>query len=334
MEKTIGNGKIRWLLDDSSDVYRRTAEADETVRIPYLLPSGIGQAWADITHLSADIRLIKATHIFTPEAHGQLVPLAEFEINYQEATFVVQYCPRGRIYHRELHPEVELAYGGEWNLVRYANRIHVQPLLDGSYDSEMTGITISRSALVQLLGKDLTETLIQGLELHAMPQVKSISIPHHISSMLHDCTPATLSGQLRRLFIQAKILEYLCVLTNYVERECSSFKRLGNVRNAVRHLHDELLQLEGKLPSLNNLATQYQMSARSLNDGFKREFGLSIFSFVTDHRLNQAHSALTNSLIPIKQLAARLGYSHVNHFTVAFKRKYGYPPGALRHNGK
>lgn len=223
--------------------------------------------------------MIKATHLFTPEAHGQLVPLAEFEINYQEATFVVQYCPRGHIYHSELHPEVELAYGGEWNLMRYANRIHVQSLLDGSYDSEMTGLTISRSALVQLLGEDLTETLIQGLELHAMPQVKSISIPHHISAMLHHCIPATLSGQLRKLFIQAKVLEYLCVLTDYAERECSGSKRLENVCNAVRHLHDELLQLEGKLPSLNNLATQYQMSARSLNDGFKREFGLSIFSF-------------------------------------------------------
>jgi len=32
----------------------------------------------------------------------------------------------------------------------------------------------------------------------------------------------------------------------------------------------------------------------------------------------------------MKVLAARLGYSHVNHFIAAFKKKFGYPPGSLR----
>ena len=57
---------------------------------------------------------------------------------------------------------------------------------------------------------------------------------------------------------------------------------------------------------------------------------LAIYSFFTDHRLSQAHAALQQSKISIKQLDAMLGYAHVSNFTIAFKRKFGYPPGSLK----
>jgi hypothetical protein len=63
------------------------------------------------------------------------------------------------------------------------------------------------------------------------------------------------------------------------------------------------------------------------------EYGASVYNFVTDHRLNQVHASIIASTTPLKTLAARLGYSHVNHFIVAFKRKFGYPPGSLRKAG-
>lgn len=72
------------------------------------------------------------------------------------------------------------------------------------------------------------------------------------------------------------------------------------------------------------------MSARWLYEAFTREYGQTIFSFITDHRLNEAHVAMREGALPIKAISARLGYSHVNHFTVAFKKKFGYPPGSLR----
>ena len=87
---------------------------------------------------------------------------------------------------------------------------------------------------------------------------------------------------------------------------------------------------DGKLPTLDELAKQHSRSAKLLNEEFSQEFGKSIFGFMADHRLKQSHAALQNSTVSIKQLAARLGYSHVNNFTIAFIRKFGYPPGSLR----
>jgi AraC-like DNA-binding protein len=34
--------------------------------------------------------------------------------------------------------------------------------------------------------------------------------------------------------------------------------------------------------------------------------------------------------VSFRSAATRLGYSHVNHFISAFKRKFGYSPGSLR----
>lgn len=102
----------------------------------------------------------------------------------------------------------------------------------------------------------------------------------------------------------------------------------------IRDLKEHLLNLEGRLPTLGQLGTDFGLSAKQLNIEFKAEFGQSIFEYVTANRLEQAHEALLQSSIPMKVLSQRLGYSHVNHFITAFKRKFGYPPGSLRRNPK
>jgi DNA-binding response OmpR family regulator len=101
-------------------------------------------------------------------------------------------------------------------------------------------------------------------------------------------------------------------------------------REKVQALHEFLMQMDGKIPTINELASQFGLSARNLNEVFMHEYGHSINSFVTDYRLTQAHTILVESDIPMKQVAAWLGYSHVNHFITAFKRKFGYSPGTLR----
>jgi AraC-like DNA-binding protein len=66
------------------------------------------------------------------------------------------------------------------------------------------------------------------------------------------------------------------------------------------------------------------------NEEFALGFGSSIHGCMMEHRLSQAHATLLQTDTSIKQLAARLGYAHVSNFTIAFKRKFGYPPGSFR----
>jgi AraC-like DNA-binding protein len=91
-----------------------------------------------------------------------------------------------------------------------------------------------------------------------------------------------------------------------------------------------LERADAEVPSLDALARRYCTSARTLNDDFKEVVGQSIFAFVTRRRLGQAHVLIQETEIPLKQVSARLGYTHVNHFSAAFRRVFGYPPGSLR----
>ncbi len=105
-------------------------------------------------------------------------------------------------------------------------------------------------------------------------------------------------------------------------------------RQRLHTLHAYLTQLEGKLPTLEALATRVGISARRLNGAFAREYGQPIHTFVTERRLTAAYAAIRDTDLPLKQLASRLGYTHVNHFNTAFRKKFGCPPGQLRRGPK
>jgi AraC-like DNA-binding protein len=155
-------------------------------------------------------------------------------------------------------------------------------------------------------------------------------VPPAIAALLHASLTSSRSGPARKLFAQAKVLEYLCGLAQHITVDLRETIPLPRRREQVQQLREDLTCLEGKIPTLDELSRRYGQSARILNDDFKQNFGQSIVSFITEYRLAQAHTLLLHSDIAMKQLADRLGYSHVNHFINAFRRQYGHPPGQLR----
>lgn len=164
----------------------------------------------------------------------------------------------------------------------------------------MTSLNVGDSALAGLIGEDLAQQLIDGLGLNLPPVVKVMPIPLHVSAPLRACLSPTLTGALKKLFAQAKVLEYLCALSTHVCAQIITVSLTDRKREMVRELHDDLMQLEGKLPSLDEMAVRCGMSARWLNEAFTREYGQTIFSFITDHRLNEAHVAMREGNLPIK----------------------------------
>lgn len=106
----------------------------------------------------------------------------------------------------------------------------------------------------------------------------------------------------------------------------------GQLKSAerARALHQQLTNARGKLPTVEELASQYGCSPRTLNSEFAAEYGQPVQSFIAEYRFSRAHAALQQTSVPMKVLASQLGYSHVNHFIGAFKKRFGYPPGSLR----
>lgn len=326
--------RCNWLIEPNDQYsFLSVPATNDLQQVDLNLSPEIGHGWLERLPLGDGIALMHSVHHFLPTAAGQLVPLGEFKMEFPQAILGIQTVQGGTVCHREFHPPAELIYRPGYDFFRHADCFHTMPLIDASSDSEMTSLILSAQAISELLGFSLAEQLIRGLGLNDTPAVKVLAIPLKVSAPLRTAMVNSLAGPLRKLYAQAKVLEYLCALSAHVCPQTSLTAPVPPKKRRIHQVHSYLLQLEGKLPTLEELAKKFGRSPRALNDDFMAEYGQSIYTFITEHRLHEARIAMLSSEVPLKTLAERLGYSHVNHFNAAFKRKFGIAPGSFRKSG-
>jgi len=299
--------------------------------LAYPMPPGTGSGGYESLDLAIGLTVVRSSFKFQPAMRGQWLSLMEVNVEFSEPSFQAMTLRGMRGSLEERYPAAKLALSPGVDLFRHTDKYCSIVTVDGGCSGEVHHVSIGRSKLDQLLGQEIAEQLLQQLDLTALPSVSAKPIPLHVSRLLGAAMTPTLAGSTRKLFCQAKVLEYLAAMAQYLCEEAAlGAQQNPRSRDRSHALHAQLMACEGKLPTLDALAEQYGRSAKLLNEEFVAEFGQSIFAFVIEHRLMQAHTALTNSDISIKRLAAQFGYSHVSNFAIAFKRKFGYTPGSLR----
>jgi AraC-like DNA-binding protein len=330
----IDSYTLDWLLAACDDATEVVDEGFALSRLRYVLPPGTGEAWVESLALRDGIVLFRAVHALSPSPPGQLVSIMEAHALPDGPVFNAQIWLSGIACHREYwhgreQPPVEIISGPGRDTFRLHREWQAEILVEGGITSEMRSLVIPDTMFRSLLGDSIAEQLVAALDLGRARPTTVRPMPLHVSASLRDAMSAQYSGDVRRLYAQARVLDYLASLYCHVARDQAARKE-GSHLKQIQDLHHHLIHLEGRMPTLNELAHQFGLSARRMNEEFSEEYGMSIFNFVTDHRLKLAHAAMVTGGTPMKVLAARLGYSHVNHFIAAFKRKFGYSPGSLR----
>lgn len=84
-------------------------------------------------------------------------------------------------------------------------------------------------------------------------------------------------------------------------------------------------------PSLSELSKIVGINEYKLKRGFKEIFGNTVFGYLSDVRLEMAKNDLFVSKKTVNEIASALGYSSVQHFSNAFKKKFGLPANKLKH---
>jgi AraC-like DNA-binding protein len=303
----------------------------ETGWVDYPMHPETGKGGYEGLELVLGMSVVRTTLEFSPAMLGQWIPLMTTHIEFMEPSFqaFTQRGLHGSV--KEDFPPRHVAVSPGMDLFRHTDRYCSTFTADGSFSGEAHHVSLSRRVLNQLIGEAMGDQLLAGLAITEPPALTVRPIPLHVSHLLMAAMTPTLTGPTRKLYCQAKILEYLSALFDFV---CGSTtatpEHNPRARERVQAIHDQLMTCEGKPPTLDELARQYGRSAKLLNEEFAAEFGRSINGFMLEYRLDQAHAALAQSGVSIKQLAAKLGYAHVSNFAIAFKRRFGYPPGSLR----
>ena len=330
MKPAITNSRFSWCSDPEKSAMAFLYTEPDMPQTQYQIPAEIGEGWFRSIHLPMNMVIRRGVLHFKPDVAGKLLPVATIEERFWELVLCVQSAEKGRVVLLDHDQQKEFIFSHNNALFEHIAARNSLVRLDASDTIEMTTLIIGDSVLQQLLGEEEARTLLEALTVQSVPATRVQKVPHHINALFHSSISDQLTGHISKLYIQAKVLDYLCALSQYFVGAARNLKPESGIEARIHQMHDDLLQLKGKVPSLNELAATYDVPVRKLKEGFSALYGKSIFGYISEVRLQEAHATLANTDVAMKIIAINLGFSHVNHFISAFGRQFGYSPGSLR----
>ena len=296
------------------------------IQFPY--PPDLATGYSEHIELHDNIVIIKDTHQFIGRGKPPEIPLGRFHIEFPSSTFVVHMMHAGHIDYFSENYYSKRVPGND--LFVRTESAKFEQILFTQEDISLSAISISELQLTNILGPEISEALFQNLGLLKTTKHAEFRIPRTISNKINNCAFNTYEGKMRSLFGQTIVLQYLLELNLYISSSREFLNDLHKIKFNIEDLHAELLQITVEVPRLIDLAKKYNVSPNKLNQTFIKKYNQSIYSFLSNQRLDQAFQALRETDVPMKSLANKIGYSHVNHFITAFKKKFGATPGSLR----
>ncbi|MCF2489348.1 helix-turn-helix transcriptional regulator [Dyadobacter sp. CY347] len=162
---------------------------------------------------------------------------------------------------------------------------------------------------------------------------RSFPITSAMKQILVQIIECSFSGTLKRLFIEAKVIELLTLQITQINALPSGKRVLKKLdMDKLNEVRAMLLDNIHNPYSIEELSKTAGINRTKLQEGFKELFGTTIFGFITDIRLEEARQRIQDQshAASIAEIAALAGYKNPQHFTAAFKRKYGFLPKELR----
>jgi AraC family transcriptional activator of pyochelin receptor len=139
---------------------------------------------------------------------------------------------------------------------------------------------------------------------------------------------------LKKMFLLSKSIELLVLQAeayNSFQSSPARYLKTEYDKERIVYAREYLIRHLDMPPSLSELARAAGINEYKLKRGFKETFGNTVFGYLADTRLELAKTDLLEKKKTASGIAFELGYSSVQHFSNAFKKKFGISPGKL-HN--
>lgn len=83
-------------------------------------------------------------------------------------------------------------------------------------------------------------------------------------------------------------------------------------------------------PSISQLSKMVGLNSNKLKKNFKELFGIPVFKYIQEERLNKAYELLQNSDKTVQEAAWEVGYESLSSFSNAFYKKFATRPNAVK----
>ena len=318
---------INWLLNTDTP---NTEIGIHTQRIQIPYPPTLAQGYSEHFNIVDGITLIQNKHQFFDEDRPNEISLGKFRTEFPSTSFLIHMIHSGCVGIIDNESKLNIKRTPNADVFFRTQSFNIDQKVYTDEDISLSILIFTEEQLIDLLGIKDADNLYKNLNLREINDYYELKIPTAISNKIANCMSENLQGNMRILYAQSMIFQYLVDLNVFTSSKKGFLNLLDKSDFNIAHLYNELLQITNDIPTLIELSKKYNITPSKLNQSFINEYNESIYSFLSNQRLEQAYQALSTTNIPMKTLAHKIGYSHVNHFITAFKRKFGVTPGSIR----
>ena len=235
-------------------------------------------------------------------------------------------------------PQLDSSYDllGHHNNLLYTKGLELE-VTNKSECLETFGINFTPEAFIKI-GQSGNEVLKRFTE-KVIRQENTILSPHwqtnhlKMQEVIQEILHCPYDNALKDLFLLSKSVELLVIQADLYQN--------APTRSVIQSTTDHRKLLEAKEllqqnmenpPTIVELSRLVGINEFKLKKGFKELFRTTVFGYVFHQRMSRAKQLLLDTQKPVKEIAYEIGYSSPQHFSNAFRRRYGVAPNRVRKN--
>ena len=154
-----------------------------------------------------------------------------------------------------------------------------------------------------------------------------------IQQVINDIFHCPFENELKNLFLLSKSIELLVLQAELFGKHPSkTFIKSESDKRKLKEAKELLTLRIDNPPTIVVLSKLIGLNEYKLKKGFKELFGTTIFGYIHQSRMNMAKCLLLGTDKTAKEIAYQTGYSSPQHFSNAFKKKFGVTPKSVRKN--
>ena len=232
----------------------------------------------------------------------------------------------------------QAAFGNYQHNLYYANGDDVNEgfLRSTHLQSSMFFIQFTKDAFLRLTqgGNDALErfgeNILNGRRCAISPN--NLPVDAVMLNIINDIINCRYKDGLKQMYLLSRSIEFLVLQAeacNAARLPAYKYVKTKHDLECVSYAREYILNNIESPPGLTALAKIVGINEYKLKRGFKEVFGNTVFGYLSESRLELAKNDLVRGDKTSTEIASVLGYSSVQHFSNAFKKKFGFSPNKL-----
>ncbi|UII25713.1 AraC family transcriptional regulator [Fulvivirga maritima] len=161
---------------------------------------------------------------------------------------------------------------------------------------------------------------------------ESEPIPSNLLLTIKDIIQCSYEVEIKEVYLESKVKEIFSLLLWNISKQTDStdFISISDKEKAQILVAEKILRERfNKTITIKELSALTGINQSKLKRNFKAVFHEPIFAYLTSIRMEEAKKMLLNNC-SVSEVAYSIGYKNPQHFTTAFKKKFGYLPSSLK----